>query len=51
MVTGPGVLPVKLREQVFPESVQVGGEGSVTLPAPPTCENVTSSPSVPEESS
>src|SRR5580693_7577142 len=44
MVAGPAVAPVTETEQLVPESVQVAGDGSVTLPAPPVWEKVTVSP-------
>lgn len=44
MVSGPGVAPVAVTEQVVPERVQVAGVGRVTLPVPPVWEKVTVSP-------
>jgi hypothetical protein len=44
MVTGPGMAPVAVTEQLVPERVQVAGDGSVTLPVPAVWEKVTDSP-------
>jgi hypothetical protein len=44
MVAEPGVAPVAVTEQLVPESVQLAGEGSVTLPVPAVWEKVTVSP-------
>jgi hypothetical protein len=44
MVAGPAIAPVAVTEQLVPESVQVAGDGSVTLPAPAVWEKVTVSP-------
>jgi hypothetical protein len=44
MVAEPGVAPVAVTEQLVPESMQVAGDGSPTLPVPAVWEKVTASP-------
>jgi hypothetical protein len=44
VVAEPGVAPVAVTEQLVPESMQLAGDGSVTLPVPAVWEKVTVSP-------
>jgi len=46
MVAGPGESPVTIKEQLFPDSAQVAGEGNETLPDPPVWEKANFSPSM-----